>query len=99
MDAIAYLWVVIGVVVSILLPVLSGLIRQEFPQTAGIGLPPWIRKYAILLVFSALTALVLLAFYANTNPAARLDWTGAFLLGFGWESAIEKLTKKSPSEM
>jgi hypothetical protein len=98
-DATTYLMVVLGVAVSVVLPVLVGLVRQEFPSTAGIGLPLWVRKYTILLVFSALTGLVVLAFYASSNPTVRLGWDGAFLLGFGWESAIEKLTKKSPTEL
>jgi hypothetical protein len=48
-------------------------------------------------LFSLITALICLAGWRSTHPNDTLPWFTAFLLGFGWESAIEKLQK--PTEI
>ena len=99
MDLVTYVWVVVGIIISVVLPVLSGLVRKEFPPTAGVGLPPWVRKYTILLLFAAVTGVIVLAGYGEANPDARLSTEGAIILGFSWEAFLEKFTKKSPGEL
>ena len=95
-DSAAFFWVALGVLIAVILPVLSGFILKEFGPTAAVGLPPWVKKYGALLLFSLITALPAFAFYRSTNPDVVLTWYTAFLIGFGWESALEKLTKKAP---
>jgi hypothetical protein len=55
-DALTYGWVSLGVLVAVIFPVLSGFIRKEFPVTAAVGLPPWVKKYATLFIFSLVAA-------------------------------------------
>jgi hypothetical protein len=93
-DLQMFWWVATGVAIAVVLPVLIGMIRQDFPATKAIGLPPWAKKYGVLLIFSLITALPCLAIWKTTNPKATLEWYTAFLLGFSWESGLEKFTKK-----
>lgn len=95
-DLGPFAWVSVGVIVAVIFPVLSGFVRKEFKPTAAVGLPPWAKKYGALLLFSLITALICLAGWRSTHPNDTLHWFTAFLLGFGWESAIEKLQKKTP---
>lgn len=94
-DWSPFLWVACGVIVAVIFPVLSGFVRHEF-GTAAAGLPPWMKKYGALLLFSLITAVICLAVWRSTHPQDTLPWYTAFLLGFGWESAIEKVQKKGP---
>lgn len=91
-DFQPYLWVVLGIVVAVLLPVVKAFVTREFRTTAAVGLPPWARKYGGLLLFAILTALPLLALYRTQNPTDELMWYTAFLVGFAWESTLEKLS-------
>jgi hypothetical protein len=95
-DRSPFWWVSCGVAVAVIFPVLSGFVHGGFRPTAAIGLPPWVKKYGALLLFSLITALICLAGWRSTHPNDTLPWFTAFLLGFGWESAIEKLQKKGP---
>jgi hypothetical protein len=97
-DIQAYLWVAVGVFVAVIFPVLSGFIRQEFPAHAPgqFQLPRWFKKYGGLLLFSLITSLICLAIWKSGHQDSTIDWFTAFLLGFGWESAVEKFTKKAP---
>jgi uncharacterized BrkB/YihY/UPF0761 family membrane protein len=85
------LGVAAGVALSVVFPVLLGYIRRDFVTTAG--LPPWVPKYARLVVFSLLTALLVLAVYERTDPETDLTFLGALLLGFGWEASLEKFLR------
>lgn len=81
----------LGIVLSVVLPVLRGYIQKSFLPTAG--LPPWVKKYTALAVFSLGTAIVVLAIYDSTNPKSDLHFLAAVLLGFGWEASIEKFLR------
>src|SRR4029077_13249700 len=89
-DWNAYLWVAAGVLVAVIFPILSAYIKREFPPTAGPGFPPWLTRYLLLGVFCLVTAVIALAIYRNANPGTQLVWFNAFLIGFGWEPAVEK---------
>jgi hypothetical protein len=95
-DLIAYLFVVSGVAVAVLMPVLAAKIRKEFPPTGAIGLPPWLKRYLLLLVFSLIVGVASLAIWKSLNPHGELPWFTAFLVGFGWESALEKFLHPKP---
>lgn len=92
-DPQSYLWVSLGVMVSVIFPVLAGFIKREFPPTGAVGLPPWLKRYGGLLIFSLITSLIALAIFRATHPSDVLEWYTAFLIGFAWESAIEKFLK------
>jgi hypothetical protein len=87
----AFVWMSVGVLVSVILPVLSGLVRKKFPKVAAPGPPPWLTKYALLFAFSLITGLVILAIYRSQNPTSMLLWYQAFLAGYTWEATIEKI--------
>jgi hypothetical protein len=94
-DFQTYLWICLGVVVAVLLPVLKGLVKKHFPATmAEAVIPPWVKKYGALLVFGALTGIVVLAAWKAQNPTAQAEWYVAFLLGFSSEALLEKLVQK-----
>jgi hypothetical protein len=95
-DLAAYMYIVLGVLVAVLLPVLSAYIRAEFPSIEGVGLPPWLKRYLLLFVFSLIVAVVSLALWESQNPTTELHWFTAFLIGFGWESALEKFLHPKP---
>lgn len=88
-DAQSYLFVSLGILIAVVLPVLVRFIKQQFPPNDR-ALPPWAKKYGGLLLFSLVTALPCLAIWKAQNPGGHLSWPGAFVLGFGWESLIEK---------
>ncbi|MBC8164375.1 MAG: hypothetical protein H7Y20_00735 [Bryobacteraceae bacterium] len=89
------LWTVGGVVAAVVLPILAATVRRDFPAQIVPGMPPWLRKYLTLLVFSVIAAVVSLAAWmaAAPDPKPEIAWYTAFLIGFGWEAAIEKLTR------
>jgi hypothetical protein len=84
----------VGVFFAVIFPVISGLVRKEFPPTAGAGLPPWLKRWGGLLIFCLISALLVLAFWKSKNPGATLEWYTALIYGFGYESAIEKIFAK-----
>ena len=83
-----WLWICVGVVISVLLPVLSAAVRSMFGATAAIV---DFKKYAVLAAFSALTALLVLAVYRGTKPDEDITFYAALLAGYGWEATVEKL--------
>lgn len=93
-DVLPFMWITVGVVLAVLWPVLRGLITREFPPTAAARVPPWVRRYSLLAVFSAMTALILLAIFRSAQPDIVITWYVALLLGFAWESSIEKFANK-----
>lgn len=90
-DLAAYAGLALGVVVAVAYPVLRGFIRKEFPPVAGTRLPPWVRRYGALLIFSLMTAFILLAVYKAGNDDQVLDFWPAVVMGFGWEAIVEKI--------
>jgi len=91
-TATAVLSIALGVVIAVVYPILMGYVRGVFTATAG--MPPWFKKYSALLVFSLLTGLIVLAIYEQTNPGQEVSFLGGLLLGFGYESSLEKLVVK-----
>jgi protein-S-isoprenylcysteine O-methyltransferase Ste14 len=83
--------IALGVLVAVVYPVLLGFVRNAFPATAERGLPPWVKKYGGLLLFSLVTAFIVLGVFRTRFPDATLTFWPAFFLGFGWESSLEKL--------
>jgi len=93
-----YLWCVLGIVVSITLPILRGLLPKPPPPVAvmaaaapGFLTGLWIqaKPYVIVGLFSLLTGILIVAFTWGTLT----DWRAALLAGYAWDSTLQKLTK------
>jgi hypothetical protein len=95
-DLKAYLGISAGVCIAVVYPVLKGYVLSQFPPTAAPGLPPWVKKYGALFLFSLLTAAIIFAVYRNQNPDTKISFLGALALGFGWEATIEKVFTTKP---
>src|SRR4051812_36414877 len=93
-DLAAFLGIAAGVLVAVVYPVLKGYIQKEFVPTAALRLPPWVKRYAALFLFCLTTALVVLAVYRSTNPDTDISFWTALVMGFGWESSVEKVFAK-----
>ena len=103
MDVNSYLAAAGGVATSILLPVMVRAVRAEFnmatpaakkvkPWLVRVAITAWpiVRKYFLLLLFSFLTALLIISFLGDSITA----WQGAFIAGYTWDSTIQKITQK-----
>ncbi|MFD7160994.1 hypothetical protein ACFV9C_40870 [Kribbella sp. NPDC059898] len=90
----AFLGIALGVLIAIVYPVLKGYVKKQFGPTARLGLPAWVPKYAALLVFCAVSALILLAVVKAAKPDLRITFWPALVMGFGYEAAIEKIFAK-----
>lgn len=92
----AYIWCVVGIVVSIVLPILRTMLPR--PPDAnkqggqrGFAVVLWeaAKPYVIVGLFSLLTGLLIVALTAGTLQ----DWRAALLAGYAWDSTLQKLTK------
>lgn len=91
-----FLWCLLGIVISVVLPGLWAYVRERFPAAPGAqpksmtdpsGLFALIRPYAALGVASALTAILVLAFVGDD----LIDHKAALLAGYAWDSTLQKL--------
>lgn len=99
-DFVAFSYIALGVLVAVLYPVLWGWYKDAFPRPGGTKIPPQVKKYIGLLIFCLVTAFIVLVFYRSSHPDARLGFYTSVLLGFGWESSVEKVfnpPKRPPS--
>ena len=90
----------LGVVLSIIIPVLFKAVRQQFnlggpAELGGFGLlvrAIWqvIKPYAILGAFSLAVALLIVAFLGETLKT----WQAALIAGYLWDSTLQKITGK-----
>lgn len=94
-DPRAYLFIVFGIFVSLLLPVVRQLATP--PTRDASGLQNWIanvwpvfRPYAFMGVLSFLSALVIFAGFKAKQLPIDSQWA-AFLLGYFCDSTIQKL--------
>jgi hypothetical protein len=88
-NFVAWIWMCVGVLVSVALPPLSSYVRSQFGATTAATVN--FKKYGALLMFSALTALVILAAYRAAKPNAQVAWYAALLAGYAWAATLEKL--------
>lgn len=93
LDLTIYLWCLVGIFVSAVLPGLWTYVRQHFPvdpaAPKGMAAGAWeiAKPYVALGAASALTGLLLVAFLGDslTDPRA------AILAGYAWDSTLQKL--------
>ncbi len=85
----------LGVAVSVLLPVLAAAVQTAFsPRKEGaraFGGVVWtvFKPYALLGVFSVVTALLVVAYLGDTLADAR----AAILAGYAWDATLQKIAK------
>jgi len=86
-----YPYVVVGIVISFILPIL----RQAIPKTTrALGargflqtIWPIAKPYIIILIFSLFSAILIVAYIGDTLT----DWRAALLAGFSWDSLMQKI--------
>ena len=81
-----YCFCVIGILISIVLPIL----RQFLPKpiAATLGVAAW-KRYVLTGIFSLLTAVILVAF--GKGSASSWFWYDAVLIGYAWDSTLQKV--------
>jgi hypothetical protein len=86
-----YLIISLGIVISVLLPIL----RQYFPKPAGVEAAVesrlWsiAKPYVALGIGSLLTGLLIMAFAGDSLNT----WKAALLAGYAWDSTLQKIVK------
>ncbi|HEX8707401.1 MAG TPA: hypothetical protein VF723_03990 [Pyrinomonadaceae bacterium] len=93
-----YPWCVLGILLSIVLPILRRL--MPVPAPVGQGLEgqasywsvvwPKIRPYVIVGLFSLLTGIIIIAFAGQSLA----DQRAAILAGYAWDSTFQKLAAR-----
>jgi len=94
-DWPVYCWIVAGILVSLVMPVVRQLAVPPPAGAHGIGtflqrLWPTARPYVFMAVFSLMAALVILAGVRVKKLEVDSVW-GAFLLGYFCDATIQKL--------
>src|SRR5437899_6076742 len=93
-----YLWCVLGIVISVVLPSLWVTVRTYFapPKAAPAGFSEtsgriWkaIRPYLLLGLASSLTGVLLMAALGEQITSSG----GAVLAGYAWDSTLQKLAR------
>jgi len=95
-----YLWCVVGIVVSVLLPIIWEAVSRYFPRSQSaapaMAVPPVVvaswrvtMPYLLLGAASSLTALLIVAALGDMLK----DYRAALLAGYAWDSALQKLRK------
>jgi hypothetical protein len=92
-DIRAYSWIVIGVAVSFIIPVIIQSLRPMPPGSKSVsGMSRFwaiAKPYFLMAVASVLLAIVTLAIAKSSNVDLGA-WYKAFLLGYFWDSTVQK---------
>lgn len=99
MNFVIYGWCVLGIAISVVLPILWQSVYRYFPKqsqalrgerglVAPIVLDIWkiILPYLLLGLASAVTAVLIIAILGNTIT----DYRAAILAGYAWDSTLQK---------
>jgi hypothetical protein len=92
MDWKAFGIIALGVIAGVIFPVLAAAVRRYFPPVAG-GIPPWLKRYAVLLLFGIVSAAILSAIWEAQHQGPMVDWFTAFLWGYSGQSTIDALAR------
>ena len=86
---VLYIWVALGVVVSVVLPILRPLLPKPL-RMANAPADTWIyvKPYVITAIFSLLVALVIVFYLGDAIATPQ----AAFLAGYTADSTLQKLT-------
>lgn len=80
-----------GVLIAVIFPALSSFVKSAFGATTTAGAID-LKKYGALFAFCAITAILVLAVYRQTDADGELTFFAALLGGYAWEATIEKFT-------
>lgn len=86
----AYSLTALGIVISVLLPILRASLPKPPAALHGVVSPDvWeaARSYIILGIFSLVAAVLVVAALGDTLT----DWRAAVLAGYAWDSTLQKL--------
>jgi len=84
-----YFVVVLGILISVVLPILRGYLPKPKPFVQNQDDPPQWKIYVATGVFSLLTAVLIMAFARDT--VKDWWWQDALLAGFAWDSLLQKV--------
>ena len=97
-DLSTYLWCAVGIIISVLLPILWEAVWRAFPKPKSGGPESserinafWqvVRPYLLLGAASLVTALLIVAFVGDQLH----DFRAAILAGYAWDSTLQKLRR------
>jgi hypothetical protein len=86
-----YLWCVLGIAISVLLPILTALLPKPLGRTLAAGIMPEVRPYLVTGLFAIVGAIVVMAAAGD----APQNWTHAqaLIAGYSWDSTLQKLRR------
>jgi hypothetical protein len=88
---LTYFWCVVGIAISVFLPILTALLPKPLGRTLAAGVLPEIRPYILTGLFAVVAAIVVIA---AAGDAAH-SWTPsqALIAGYSWDSTLQKLRR------
>ena len=86
-----YLWCVLGIAISVLLPILTALLPKPLGRTLAAGVMPEIRPYLATGLFAVIAAVVVIA--AAGEGAQTWTSAQALIAGYSWDSTLQKLRR------
>src|SRR4051794_14070369 len=95
-----YLWCALGIVISVILPIIWEAVYRYFPRPAPAGGPAavapaliafWklVVPYLVLGIASLITAILIVAAMGDKLT----DFKAAILAGYAWDSTLQKLRR------
>ena len=95
----AYLWCALGIILSIVLPILRAMLPKPLSASEAKGVPvaigylqriwPVVRPYLVIGLFSLFTAVLIVA--AAGSSIEEWTWNIAVLTGYAWDSTLQKV--------
>jgi len=84
-DFELYLYVVIGIIISIVLPIIKAMLPKQ--GTMNENYWPLVKPYVVIGIFSLLTGVLIVAFLGD----ALDGWQIAIISGYAWDSTLQKV--------
>lgn len=100
-QVITYVWCIVGIALSIILPILRSMLpkppkppvfdAQGNPIGGAAASGAWstIKPYVIVGLFSAATAILIVAFAGDNLKT----WGSALLAGYAWDSTLQRISQ------
>ena len=89
---LSYGAVTLGVFLSFMLPILLASAIRQATKYRGRSMNKYFRFLVITSAASAATGLLVLAVVQSANPNLQLSFYQYLLLGYSWDSTLQKLT-------